>query len=286
MTRCRGFVPLLGVMAWFAVAHSDDARECPGLVFHLDSATVLGHVPKAVFSSGVLYDRLVGPAGLLQRAAKLHATADAPGRVTMREFREFVFQLSKARLRAVVLPEYSEYLQACEDFCWAKEPSNPLLLMVADVEYDHFPDGVGSSTRLVGDSCQGYRLAQGAPGAPAARGRLFAASFQTPTTCSRLVTVYAATPGVFTNRSDSIVSHEVRLGGVELTLVVDGSAVVDLGESEGVRDVQVTSRHRSGAVSRAAFSLELRRTTEGAWNNTKVAGDSVSFIIGQRQTSR
>ncbi|GAB4275393.1 MAG: hypothetical protein Kow0092_30990 [Deferrisomatales bacterium] len=266
------------VAAWGVLASPARGGDAPGpppATRPSSPATVLGEVPKALFSTGVLYN--LGPAFRREAAAAADGTGFDPV-LTVAEWKQTVFELERHKLAPHVLPRFEDYLRRARGRRWEGAARNRLPLLVWDVAFEWIPGDLDRHPALERIAPGRYRLRPGAERSLGVRrGRFFGASLPVGIVRSRLITLALDPDLIVSNRADPLVAVRLAIDGERIELDTGDSQVVDLGDREGTRTVRVTAIHRSGAESRAAFRFRLERLPDGRWANTVEEDGNVRF---------
>lgn len=248
--------------------------------FSVEDSIVFGGIPKDIFSTHVLYN--VGPT-FSRAKALVHDGLQFNEPVKMREWRQIIFELSMNKLNAAVLPDYIAYLTKARGHRWDKASVNGEPILIADVDFEWLADALETNPELARQPDGSYTLHGTSRSLTTNKNTFFSASLLSDTLHSRLVTFVLNEELLYSNRDDRIVSVDLLIDNNRLSIPMNGSRVVDLGDQEGDRTVYLTAHRRSGQQSKACYKFVLLKAN-GKWVNNKLNSGKLSFAEEQLPT--
>ena len=117
----------------YGLIYSDSTGVPP---FNINDSFLFGGVPEAIFSTGILSHPWIGPTGLRNNTLPYDGNDFNSLPLTMRRFRDRIYQLERCKLDTTILPEYMKYIDGCQMYCWDRVHTNTLLFFIADIAFE------------------------------------------------------------------------------------------------------------------------------------------------------
>jgi hypothetical protein len=243
--------------------------------FNLGDSMVFG-VPKESFQTQVLYN--VGPTASRSKAVA-HNGRQPNEPLTMRQWRQIVFELSMNRLNPTILPDYIAYLTRAHDVRWDHSPRKGEPLLIADVWFEWLADSEKTSTP------------HAAPALSTNQGRFFGASLLPEVLNSRFVTLLLSSNLIYSNSNDTITGITLSIDSRDSFISMNSSQVIDLGD-DGDKTACLIAYHRSGQQSQACFAFALLTASEGVgarlhnWDRISQPKDTPTVRFTEKDSGR